>query len=113
MVVAHYSCVSTVSNVSTAKMGFEMNVNNLYKTYKEICRKQPKERSHGIPFGFAEHIRRSALGAAKHVGIQEGERIIYEAYSRWPELIEDEINILRNECTIDNGNFDGLKEQGI
>ncbi|VXC45177.1 hypothetical protein SPHINGO8BC_110263 [Sphingobacterium multivorum] len=116
MVFAHYSCVSNVSNVSNAKIGFEMNVNNLYKTYEEICRKRPKtdrERSEGIPLGFAEHIRLSALGAAKHVGIQEGERIIYEAYSRWPELIEDEINILRNECTIDNGNFDGLKEQGI
>lgn len=116
MVVAHYSCVSTVSIVSTSKKSFEMNVNNLYKTYEEICGKRPKlkkEKSEGIPLGFAEHIRRSALGAAKHVGIQEGERIIYEAYSRWPELIEDEINILRNECTIDNRNFDGLKEQGI
>jgi len=49
-----------------------MNVNNLYKTYEEICRKRPKitkERSEGMPVGFAEHIRRSALGAAKKVGI--------------------------------------------
>ncbi|WP_312331931.1 hypothetical protein [Sphingobacterium sp.] len=93
-----------------------MNVNKLYKTYEEICRKRPKTNKFkfsGIPIGFAEHIRRSALGAAKHVGIQAGEKIIYEAYSRWPELIEDEINILRNECTIDNGNFDGLKDEGL
>lgn len=113
MVVAHYSCVSSVSSVSTSKKSFEMNINNLYKTYEEICGNRPKlrkEKSEGIPVGFAEHIRQSALRIARHLGIQEGERIIYEAYSRWPELIEDEINILRNECTIDNGNFDGLKE---
>lgn len=93
-----------------------MNRNNLYKTYEEISRKRPKatkKKSEGMPLGFAEHIRLSALGAAKHVGIQAGEQIIYEAYSRWPELIEDEINILRNECTIDNGNFNGLKDEGL
>jgi len=87
-----------------------MKNNNLYKTYEEIARRRPHTRktfTKGIPVGFAESIRHSALNAARHVGIQAGERIIYEAYSSWPELIDDEINILRNECTIDNGNSEG------
>jgi len=90
-----------------------MKENNLYKTYEEIARQRPhirKKFTNGIPTGFAEHIRHSAISAARHVGIQVGEHIIYEAYSRWPELIDDEINILRNECTIDNGNSKGPKE---
>lgn len=87
-----------------------MKEKNLYKTYEEIARHRPhirKKFTYEIPKGFAEHIRNSAISAAKYVGIQVGEHIIYEAYSSWPELIDDEINILRNDCTIDNGNSKG------
>lgn len=90
----------------------EMSKNNHHKNYEERSGKIPHIRkkfalSDAPALGYVGHIRNSALSAAREFGLRAGEHIIREAYSRWPELIDDEINILRNECTIDNGNFEG------
>lgn len=62
---------------------------------KKQLTEQSKYVHDTCPDYLADSFRSTALSAAKHVGFEAGEKIIREGFSKWPDMIEAELERLK------------------
>lgn len=69
----------------------------LYALNNPQKQREIKHVANGKPLNehIAAHVRSTALDVAKRIGVADGERIIREGFSSWPDLVDGEVLHLR------------------